>query len=279
MEKTVHRPGTPPICSRSHRAVGFTLIELSIVLVIIGLLVGAIVVGQEMIEGAAIRAQISQIDKYNTAVNTFRMRYNYLPGDMPTQVAGQFGFYNTGMTGVTGLGDGNGVIQDYNNIPGLIYLAGEPMVFWRHLSDANLIGGNYGASLGNGGMPAFAIPIGKFSSWLPPAKLGVGGFFTVYTDGTYNFYEIYPLQVLSSNNYGSSGEVGSMSPIEANAVDSKVDDGLPLSGRVKAMKNNGNPLGRPSTAGDGCTAPSGLAYDTGSSNRNLMNCILGVRFQ
>ena len=46
---------------------GFTLIELSIVLVIIGLIVGGILVGQDLINAAAIRAQIAQVEKYQTA--------------------------------------------------------------------------------------------------------------------------------------------------------------------------------------------------------------------
>lgn len=49
---------------------GFTLIELSIVLVIIGLIVGGILVGRELISAAEIRATVSQIEKYNTSVNT-----------------------------------------------------------------------------------------------------------------------------------------------------------------------------------------------------------------
>jgi len=55
-----------------HTAAGFTLVELSIVLVIIGLIAGGILVGQDMIEAATVRAQISQIEKYETAANAFR---------------------------------------------------------------------------------------------------------------------------------------------------------------------------------------------------------------
>jgi prepilin-type N-terminal cleavage/methylation domain-containing protein len=62
---------------------GFTLIELSIVLVIIGLIVGGILVGRDLISAAAVRAQISQIERYHTAANTFRTKYAYLPGDIP----------------------------------------------------------------------------------------------------------------------------------------------------------------------------------------------------
>src|ERR1700756_2788750 len=88
---------------------GFTLIEMSIVLVIIGLIIGGILTGQDLINAAAIRAQISQIEKYNTAVNTFYGKYGYLPGDIPDPQASSFGFSPRGT--LTGQGDGNGIIE------------------------------------------------------------------------------------------------------------------------------------------------------------------------
>ena len=62
---------------------GFTLIELSIVLVIIGLIIGGILGGQELIRQGEMRAVINQINMYNVAFNTFRNKYSALPGDMP----------------------------------------------------------------------------------------------------------------------------------------------------------------------------------------------------
>ena len=88
---------------------GFTLIELSIVLVIIGLITGGILVGQDLIKAAETRGQISQIEKFNTAVNTFEGKYGYLPGDIPNPYATQFGFQSRGTW--TGQGDGNGMIS------------------------------------------------------------------------------------------------------------------------------------------------------------------------
>ena len=53
--------------SHTTREQGFTLIELAIVLVIIGLIVGGVLVGQDLIKAAEIRASVTQIEQYNTA--------------------------------------------------------------------------------------------------------------------------------------------------------------------------------------------------------------------
>ncbi len=62
---------------------GFTLIELSIVLVIIGLVVGGVLVGRDLIKAAEIRAQVNQIEQMETAYNTFKLKYNCIAGDCP----------------------------------------------------------------------------------------------------------------------------------------------------------------------------------------------------
>jgi prepilin-type N-terminal cleavage/methylation domain-containing protein len=57
----------------------FTLIELSIVLVIIGLITGGILTGQTLIAAARVRSMITQLDRFNLAVTTFRGKYDCLP--------------------------------------------------------------------------------------------------------------------------------------------------------------------------------------------------------
>ena len=61
---------------------GFTLVEMSIVLVIIGLIVGGVLVGQDLVKGAQIRATVAQLQQYDAAINTFRGKYDQFPGDM-----------------------------------------------------------------------------------------------------------------------------------------------------------------------------------------------------
>lgn len=83
---------------------GFTLIELAIVLVIIGLVVGSVLVGRDLIHVAMLRAQISDLIKYETAVRTFQGKYNALPGDMANATSL--------IPGVTHNGDGDGKIDN-----------------------------------------------------------------------------------------------------------------------------------------------------------------------
>ncbi len=144
------------------RRQGFTLIELSIVLVIIALLIGGILVGRDLIEAARIRAQISQIEELQTAISTFRSKYNCLPGDCVN--ATQFFGSSAGSAcpdGSNGVlnsrnytvcnGNNDGVIRGYYGVNGastytdpdeclLTDVTGEAAQLFLHLSDAGLFG-------------------------------------------------------------------------------------------------------------------------------------------
>src|SRR5580765_7900715 len=118
---------------------GFTLVELSIVLVIIGLVVGGVFVGRDMIQTATLRSQISQLEKYNTAVRTFQTKFNGLPGDITPTQATQLGFVTR--TGVVGRGDGNGMVE--GGCSSGSWAAGESVMFWSDLGAANLVDGRF----------------------------------------------------------------------------------------------------------------------------------------
>lgn len=118
------------------RQTGFTLIELAIVLVVIGLLLGGVLKGQELIESARARNLISQIDSVRAAVYTFQDKYRALPGDYP----GELAYANLG--GIAGPevgGNGDGLVRDTP-------AARESLLVWVHLSHANLIAGHYQAA-------------------------------------------------------------------------------------------------------------------------------------
>jgi prepilin-type N-terminal cleavage/methylation domain-containing protein len=85
---------------------GFTLIELSIVLVIIGLVAAGILVGKDLIRTAELRGDIREIEKIDAAVTTFRLKYNCLPGDCANATQFLEGAFD---------GDGNGLIETYNS--------------------------------------------------------------------------------------------------------------------------------------------------------------------
>ena len=102
---------------------GFTLIEMAIVLVIIGLILGAILKGQEMIKNAKIKRLKADIDSIVAAAYSYQDRFGFLPGDDPNADA-RFG------NGCTG--NGNGVVYGNN----------EYLCFWKDLIDAGFISGN-----------------------------------------------------------------------------------------------------------------------------------------
>lgn len=228
---------------------GFTLIELSIVLVIIGLIVGGVLVGQDLIKAAQLRAQITQIEKFNTAVNTFQAKYNGLPGDLPGSVAGPLGF--VARSGTSGLGDGNGLIQGYEFDNGgwmrEAAQGGETLFFWEDLSSAGLIDGTFNTA-SNGGTGVSGYSTSDVAPYFPQAKIGNGNVVYVYSGGSsasaasgagdgnnYFGFSVPTSFVWAGDLYSSPG----ITVAQAYAIDSKIDDGLPYSGNVLAVLVNG----------------------------------------
>lgn len=111
---------------------GFTLIELSIVLVVIGLLIGGVFVGRDLIEFAKVRAQITQISDIETQINTFNVKYNCLPGDCDNATdllgSGSVSSYSYGTCNSSVCnGTGNGIIQAGYDFSGAAVGDGECM--------------------------------------------------------------------------------------------------------------------------------------------------------
>jgi len=103
---------------------GFTLVEIAIVLVIIGLLLGGVLKGQEMIKSAKVKSQMQQMDGISAAFNTYQDKYGAMPGDDANAIAN---------TGVAGLAEGNGN-GSYGGAEGNLNV-------WLHLQAANLLTG------------------------------------------------------------------------------------------------------------------------------------------
>ena len=215
---------------------GFTLIELSIVLVIIGLIVGGVLVGQDLIKAAEQRATITQIEKYNTAVRTFQGKFGGIPGDLAWATANTFGLGIAGGTMTAG-GDGNGVLVDGQgtnyNTP-----TGEIVLFWQQLTQAGLLDGNLGNATTVVSLAGASV-IATTASYFPLAKLGRGNYITVGsgTDGV-NYYGISGVN--SAITAGAAGTAtygtgtNNLTPLESYNIDKKVDDGMPYTGNVQA---------------------------------------------
>lgn len=217
---------------------GFTLIEIAIVLVIIGLLLGGVLKGQELITSARVRNLISNQDGFKAAYFGFLDRFKALPGDY---TAATTNINNVGTTcGTTGNGNGDGRITTTNN---------ENILAWEHLSKAGFINGTYtcaGATESNTTSPS-------------------------------NPYAVRQ-QLIFDNIYGiASGGVarhnlktGAQIPVEIIAeVDRKIDDGLPYTGAFQFSVYQGNAAAAP-TEGS-ATAPSCTSGNTAAATWNAIN--------
>ncbi len=152
---------------------GFSLVELSIVLVILGLLVGGVLTGQSLIRAAELRSVTTEFTKYQAAVNTFRDKYFQLPGDMNNATSFWGAAHATPATCLTTVGIGT---QTCNGDGGGNFLGAstaansrvESFMFWQHLANSGLIEGSYNGMAGSASalhaMGGVNVPRAKLSS-------------------------------------------------------------------------------------------------------------------
>jgi len=129
----------------SRKQAGFTLVEIAIVLVIIGLLLGGVLKGQEMIENARIKSVVGDMNGVSAAYNSYLDRYHAIPGDETAATLAARGW-----TGTAG-GNGNGVLlitpaQTFTN-------GGEQAALWRSLRAAGMTAGDPTAPANATGLP------------------------------------------------------------------------------------------------------------------------------
>ncbi|HMM46423.1 MAG TPA: prepilin-type N-terminal cleavage/methylation domain-containing protein [Thiobacillaceae bacterium] len=117
------------------RQSGFTLIEIAIVLVIIGLLLGGILKGQELITQGRIRNVSNDFQSVTAAINLYQDRYRALPGDDLGAAA------RWAEPAATASGNGDGVISGAYNATCNANSTTESCLFWQHLRLAGLVGG------------------------------------------------------------------------------------------------------------------------------------------
>lgn len=112
---------------------GFTLVEIAIVLVIVGLLIGGVLKGREMITNAKIKRIENDFAGVSAAIYAYQDRYGVLPGDDPSASTR---FPGTWRSSDNGNGNGNisGGWSSRNN-------TAESRKIWKHLRGAGLIAG------------------------------------------------------------------------------------------------------------------------------------------
>jgi prepilin-type N-terminal cleavage/methylation domain-containing protein len=184
---------------------GFSLIELSIVLVVLGLLAGGVLAGQTLLHQSQLRGVLLEASRYRQATLDFKQRYGGLPGDLPDAKAI---FYNacdhTHLC--TGDGDGN---QLYNGV--------EAESFWHQLRLAELIAEkDSDGRVGHSGYPG---AIWQVQSPDPN------------TDGFLYINISYGNSLLFN---GASGPA--LIPQDAQWLDQKADDGMPVRGSIIARE-------------------------------------------
>lgn len=213
---------------------GFTLVELSIVLVILGLITGGIMAGQNLIRAAEVRSISVDFDRYRTALNAFQTQYSATPGDMIDATAywGKDAAACNGHTGTAGTpgtcnGNGNNIVDGASGANA----TGEYFQAWKQLQLAGFIEGGYSGRAGASGATHHACPAN-----CPSGRLSNSGW------GYIGWGYISGMGGLFDGNYGNSFVFGAMSTIEPNAatltpkeaanIDTKLDDGMPALGVV-----------------------------------------------
>jgi prepilin-type N-terminal cleavage/methylation domain-containing protein len=223
---------------------GFTLVELAIVLVIIGLIVSGVLVGQDLIKAAELRATLRQNQEFQVAVNTFIGKYNGIPGDINGSKYGLTG----GCNGAVNLGNGNGLLTDVSGA--ILAHNGEISCFWANLttSGKELIKGVFD---GHEGAAAAGVndTVGEN---MPKLKFGSTGW-GVFNDGTINWFTtgVVGDGIASPPTNDAYFSTTDFLPLEAADLDSKIDDGVPNAGNFQARAAHATAINTAATSNAG----------------------------
>ncbi len=266
--------------------------ELAIVMTIIGLLIGGILKGQELLENARVTSTIAQAKSYDAAVTGFRDIYGSLPGDLPdaqNRIPGCNAACNiaaaTANDGKVGQPDWTSTnfwfaqSQDITANGAQGDVAAETVLFWITMMKANLITGVTDQALTTGTPAAWNVTH-------PTAKIG-GGWVAGYAAGNNPIGQpwsstggpiglVIGLAATPTNGLTTATTgINVLSPSRAAQIDRKMDDGAPDSGQVQAYGTSGT-AGSGSTPSDGCFVTADGTY---SEANPAKDCGLIIRIQ
>lgn len=234
---------------------GFSLVELSIVLVIVGLVTGGILAGQSLIRAAELRSVVDELQHYRTATQAFYDQYKALPGDLDNATQLWQRASTTSCTSNSGNAVGTPGTCDGNN-DGILSIApsagvsGEMFEFWRHLALAGFITGSYTGKAG-----AVDRADCDFGTNCPLSRIrnaGWGG--TYLNNSSGGEASAFAIDFTNALTFGGDDTIYADTPVlrveEAWGIDTKLDDGNPGRGKVVAY-------------------PSGSTCNTASSNTDF----------
>ena len=244
----------------------FSLVELSIVLVILGLLVGGVLSGQSLIRASELRAATTEYQRYYTATQTFRDKYFAIPGDFNNAQAFWGQSTACGGAAATGVcnGNGDGLIGQ----PAASSVTGEDFQYWRELALAGMIEGTYTGTAGPAALSDM-IP----GTNVPKSKMSNTGWGLLYNDnsagGTASFYAIKEgnMFIFGAPLTGNWVAASNIKPEELWNIDTKIDDGKPGTGKLIAYQWN-----------TGCTTSATLSDFTGAYALNNSGPVCSAMF-
>jgi len=214
---------------------GFTLVELSIVIVIIGFLVAGISAGANLVKSSQLQSVANDFTKYRVAVSSFYSTYSYFPGDMPNAYA-YFGSdcgANTVGNSDSCNGDGDGLFSEDN-----YYVSNYEIQYaWIHLQQANLVTHQLtGPFSGRSERVNVNVPEGK-----------LGGAYTFSgldscADAMFGVAKRCGRNTITLGSYDATDWQtyfdGIITSLDGNSLDQKIDDGNNYEGEIWIVPAN-----------------------------------------